>query len=112
VIKTPFPKVKEAREALRAQALELYERYNMAIQNALADGEYEVAMDHMRWLIEHMPKGDDGERMIDESAAKPKQVEGLKGPSIQIGIALGGVTKPKELPQAEVIDITSEELDG
>ena len=103
--KDHFPKVREAREALKEKALELFEAYLLIIKDAHASGNFEVAAQHMQWLIEHMPKGDDGERVIDESAAKPKSVETPKGPTIQIGIALSP-QKPKELPSVEVIDVT------
>lgn len=102
-----FSKVKEAREALKAKALELYEQYDLAIKTALAAGQFEVAMEHMQWLIEHMPKGEEGERMIDESAAKPKQIEkGTGTTSINIGFKLGGIDEaPKALPSVQVVDM-------
>lgn len=103
-----FPKVREAREALKAKALALFEKYEAIIDKAIAAGDLEVAATHVQWLIEHMPN-EDGERMIDATAAKPKKLETAKtGPSIQIGIALGGMNKPKTLP--EVTEIT--EVDG
>jgi hypothetical protein len=85
-----FPKVKEAREALRERALELYERHLALIDRAAEEGKIEYALEASQWLIEHMPASDDGERMIDSSAAKVKEVSGgSSGPTIQIGIALG-----------------------
>lgn len=106
-----FPKVKEAREALREKALELYEKHLALIEKAAQDGKIEAAITASQWLIEHMPRGDDGESIIDSSAAKPKEiVSGSTGPTIQIGIALGPGTKPKELPpvtvDAELVDKT------
>ena len=58
-------------------------------------------------LIEHMPKGPNGETLIDASAAKPKVVEGTKGPQITVGFSLGGIkASQKALP--EVIEIKPE----
>lgn len=103
-----FPRVKEAREALRERAVDLFEKYWSLIQKAEDAGQFDVAMEHARWLVEHMPAGEAGERMIDSSAAKPKEIEGPKGPQIQIGIALGGMKPPTtvQLPVADVIDVT------
>lgn len=93
-----FPRVKEAREALRAKALELYEKHIALIDKAADEGKIEAALQASQWLIEHMPAGNDGERMIDASAAKVKEIaSGPSGPTIQIGIALGPGIKPKEL---------------
>lgn len=94
----------EAREALRGKALELFERYDKAIQDALAAEKFEVALDAMQWLIEHMPE-EGGARMIEASVDQPKQLSGPMTPTIQIGFALGGiVAAPKQLPQAEPVD--------
>jgi hypothetical protein len=104
---TYFPKVKEAREALRGRAIEILESYIAVIAEARAAGDFETATKSLQWLIEHMPE-EDGGRMVDISVDKPKQIEASKGPSIQIGIALGGTSNQKTLPAA--IDITPEEL--
>lgn len=104
-----FPKVKEARDAIKAKALDLFELQLKLIMEAVNKGEIEAALDANQWLMEHMPN-EDGDRMIDPSGAKaPKEVEtGPKGPTIQIGIALGGVGT-KQLPSANIIDITPDE---
>ena len=100
-----FPKVKEAREALREKALAILDKYEEIIQKALEAGDYETAAKHTQWLIEHMPN-EAGERMIDSSAANPKQIEsGPVAPTIQIGIALGGVQQPALPPVVEVVDV-------
>lgn len=105
-----FPKVKEAREALRAKALELYELQVAIIREALVTGKVDVAAAANQWLIEHMPE-EEGVRMIDASIDKPKQIEGQAGPQINIGFALGGMNAPKELPSVNVIDVTPEPKD-
>jgi hypothetical protein len=99
-----FPRVREAREALRERAMELFELQVQIIRQALLKGDFESAYKANEWLLEHMPAEDDGTRMIDSSAAEPKQIAGPTGPQIQIGIKFGG--NPKELPPAEVIDIS------
>lgn len=95
-----FSKVRAAREAMKEKALATYELYLETIQEARENGEFEFALEHLRWLLEHAPN-EDGVRIIDATAAKPKEVDGPRGPTIQIGIAL---QPSKALPQ--VIDIT------
>lgn len=97
--KSPFPKVREAREALKAKALELHELYMTIIQKAILDHDFETAMKATQWLMEHMPS-DDGAQMLDISVDKPKQVEQRTGPSVNIGFALGGI--PKSLPTVTI----------
>lgn len=102
--KTYFPKVKEAREALAAKALELFDNYMNMIKEAQAAGDYEVANEGYQFLMSHMPKDEDGQTLLEPSVdAKKELAKGSAGPTIQIGIALG--SKPKELPQAHVIEV-------
>lgn len=104
-----FPKVKEAREALKEKALEHYELQLKLIMEAVNKGDIESALKANQWLMEHMP-AEDGVRLIDPSAAKPKELEtGPRGPAIQIGIQLGGVNVPKQLAPINVIDIDPDE---
>jgi hypothetical protein len=103
-----FSKVKEAREALKEQALELFNTYVLIINQAINDKDYETAHKATQWLIEHMP-AEDGVRMIDSSASRPKESEQKSlGPAIQIGIALSGQPPRKALPPVEVIDVTDD----
>ena len=96
--------VKRAREALKARANEILERYLKMIDLAVAAEDFETANKAFMFLIEHMPK-DELEAIIDESAAKPKQVEkGYGGPVINIGVKVGG--SAKELPAT--IEVSSE----
>lgn len=101
-----FSRVKEAREVLKAEAEAILGMYMENIRKAIAKGDHETAGKDMRWLLEHMPE-EDGVKMVDASIDKPKSGDGQIGPSIQIGIALGGMTRPKEL-QAAVIDVVPE----
>lgn len=110
-----FPKVKEAREALKAKALELYELQEKAIRAALEAGEYEVAIKAIQWLQEHLP-ADDGVTAIDSSIDTPKPAEkGSATPTIQIGFQLGGIPMgqpqlpaPTQLdsPSVKILDVT------
>ena len=102
-----FPRVAEARAALRAKALELHNLHLEIIQAAIDKGDLETAAGEVRWLTEHMPKGDNNERMIDESAAKPKQIEAPRGPQVNIGFALGGFREKPTLSPAVTIDAES-----
>ncbi len=101
--KDPFPKVREAREALKNKALELFEKYNLIIDKAIEAGNLEVAGKLTQWLIEHMPK-DEGLTVIDESAAKPKgdKQRGPVAPQAFLNFQLGGMSvTPKQLPTAK-----------
>jgi hypothetical protein len=100
-----FPKVKEAREALAAKALELYELYDKAIVRAMEAEQFDIAIEAIQWAMLHMPKDEDGTAVIDQDIDKPKQVDKGGSPTIQIGFKLGGITEHKVLPE-HVIDIT------
>ena len=103
-----FPSVKTAREALKARAHETYEKLLKIIDMAAAAGDFETAGKYAWMLLEHTPK-DEGETVMDESAAKPKLTErGLGGPIIQIGVKVGGVREQESLPEAIIIDVKPE----
>jgi hypothetical protein len=104
--KIPFPRVREAREALKEKALELYEAYMDLAKTAKDQGDFVVAETILWKLIEHMPN-EDGTRMIDASASKPIVKEGPAMPAIQIAVALGGINTPKALNPV-VVDITDD----
>lgn len=83
--------VRKAKEALKAQAYEIYEEYRATIREARVAGKYEEALNAYKWLIDHIPS-EEGERLIEGSSDKVQQVEsGNKGPVINIGFKLGGV---------------------
>jgi phage terminase small subunit len=109
-----FSRVSAAREALRNRAEELINEYIDVAKQAKATGDYESAYKALQWLIEHLPKDENNERVVDRSADKDdvqqKQI-GDTMPRIQIGIALGGVTKRTQAlpsPTVEVIDVKPE----
>ena len=81
------------------------------IDMAAERGDFETAAKYAWTLLEHTPK-EDGEAIIDESAAKPKQLEaGPRGPLIQIvGLKIGGLNQDSQaqLPEAQVIDVEPE----
>lgn len=100
-----FPKVAEARKVLTDEALELYRLYRTIIQAALDKGEFEVAADHTQWLIEHMPEDEESGTLVGTSVDKNREpdVQG-GGPSIQIGLALGGMpSSQKALPTVTLV---------
>lgn len=98
-------RVQEAREALRDRAMDIFEAMLAVTVEARANKNYEVAAETLKWLYEHMPADAEGNRVIDSSAAKAKEIETNKGPQIAIGIQLGGMGT-RELPAAKIIDIT------
>lgn len=102
-----FTKVAAARQLLLDQADKIIAEYIDLARAAKDAGDYETSAKILQWLIEHMP-ADQGNRIVDVSVDKKvEQVQqGPTGPTIQIGINVGGVAvkKPKQLPPAEVID--------
>ena len=104
-----FSKVKEAREKISSEALELYDMYKGLIRDAIVAHDFETASKGLQFIMDHIPADSEGTRLLDPSVDKPKQVEGNKGPTIQIGFQLGGVNIPSELPVA--IDITPKKLE-
>lgn len=106
-----FRTVKEAREALQDRAKELLDRYLQVVMEAHAAGNHELAIKSLQYLMERMPS-DDGLTMLDGSVDRQKVIEAPKqaGPSIKIGIALGGVGQPqKQLPSVTVVE---DDIDG
>lgn len=107
--RNPFPKVAEAREAIKAKALAMADLYEKAIKDAMAAGEYEAALKAMQWFLEHTPSHD-GISVIDAGVDSKAAQKGPAGPKIQIGIKLDGMgAQPKELPAITVIDIEPED---
>lgn len=101
-----FSRVAIARQVLREKAEEIYAEYFETLKLAKEAGDFETASKGLQWLMDHMPAEDDGTRMIDVSVDKTTTVVAAPtGPSIQIGIQLGGVKPQKALPSAEVIDV-------
>lgn len=98
-----FPRVKEAREALKEKAMAILAKYEYIIDQAIAKGDLETAAEHTRWLLAHMPN-EEGIRLIDTDATKPKDSDGPKGPQIQIGVMLTPPAEIKPLPTVKVID--------
>ncbi len=105
-----FPKIREARELLLAQAEELINLKMKIARDAMSKGDFETANKCVDWLLEHMPKSE-GVTVIDPSIDKAiAKDSGPKGPQIQIGIALGGVNQ-KALPSSPVIDVKAIEAE-
>jgi hypothetical protein len=106
-----FPKVKEARAKLAERADELITEYMALAAHARDKGNLEVAEAILWKLIDHLPN-EDGVRLLDQSSSKGGSKDDGKaaGPTIQIGIALGGVSPTmKVLPPVEIIDVDPHE---
>lgn len=100
-----FGSVRKARAALLARANELMDGYLDLIKKASEAGEYDVASKAYQYLFDHMPP-EDGQRLLEQGIDKPKQVEGYRGPTIQIGFKLGGIdqhTLPESIIEIEPI---------
>lgn len=90
--------VQRAREILQKEAESIVEQHLQTIDLAIADEQYEFALEAQRWLIEHIAD-DDGVRVVDASVDKKQDQTKLVGPQVNIGIALGGIPQP-QLQQA------------
>ena len=98
--------VRKAREALKERAMEILDEFQQTIRDARVAGKYEEALSAYKWLIDHIP-ADEGKRIIEGSSDKVKETEtGNKGPVINIGLRIGGIDSPKQLP--EIIDVSPE----
>lgn len=112
----PFPRVALAREVLKERATEIIEAYLALAAKASEAGKEDVAADILWKLIDHMPR-DGGSGIIDSSKSKPPtgSTGGSAlptGPTINIGLALGGMAKePKTLPapKVEIIDVETQD---
>lgn len=104
-----FSKVKEAREALRDKAVELFTGYMALIQTAQAAEEFQVAAEGYQFLMKHLPKDEAGLTLLDSPVDKQVVKTGSSGPTIQIGIALGPRPEVKALPPAVDIDLIENE---
>ena len=99
-----FPRIREARELLLAQAEELIKLKLKIAKEALDARNYDAANDAVNFLLLHMPSVE-GKTVIDQDIDKPKLDTKTSIPVINIGVALGGINKPKELPiSIKVID--------
>lgn len=98
----PFSKIKTVRLALREHAEELYQQYMDTILRAKSAGEHEVALKALQWLISHMPPDEDGTKLIEPDIDKQQPTQlGSTGPSIQIGIQVGGTGKALPKPKVK-----------
>ena len=102
--KKTLSKVKRVRDIIRAEAEEIYRDYRAALKLAVAAGQYEAALKGYAWLVGHAPADEEGVRMVDADVDKQAEEKGHTGPIINIGIKLGALEKPKELPQVIEID--------
>lgn len=98
--------IRAARRTLALNA-EAYAAAHMeAVTAAIADGDPKalaVAVKASQWALERIADGAD--RVVDSAKQAPTQ------PSLQIGIAIGGVPQPPALPPAEdTVDAISPEL--
>ncbi len=106
-----FPKIREAREALKSEALDILRRYRENAEIAQQHGDYIIAKETYEFLLEHMPLDSDGEALLGPSIdkTKPEVKSGNVGPQINIGFQLGGVATPKALPAGpSIIDVTGD----
>lgn len=97
-----FKSVKEAREAFKAKADKFVAQYELAIDEAIKNKDFEAATKAIQWALEHMASDDDGTKIIDIGIDRPKGDNIKTGPQINIGFQLGGISQPKAI---EAIDV-------
>jgi hypothetical protein len=93
-----------ARQLLKEKAEEILEQYLRVVDEARVSGDYETAAKSLQWLIEHMPNDEDGSPIVQVSVDKKTQPTESKsnGPSIQIGIAVGGLGPDRSLKDSDL----------
>lgn len=98
-----FPKVAEARQAIADNAVAIYTAYMALAVAAQEAGEFIVA-EKIYWnLMDHMPEDEETGKLLGASADKTIEGGGA-GPTIQIGLALGGMPAPTAIPAGIVVD--------
>jgi len=105
-----FGSVRKAREALKERAEEIVKMYFETWKQALAFGDFETAQKCASDLAKHIPKDEEGFTVFDTDVDKTAVLDKSKsGPSIQIGVAIGGLNRA--LPEAvvEVIEVKHNE---
>lgn len=100
-----FPKVAEARKLLTDEAADLYRMYKQIAVEALAAQDFAVAEKAIGFLLTHMPEDEETGTLLNTDIDKNKEpdIKGGGGPSIQIGLALGGMPAQKALPTVTVV---------
>lgn len=99
-----FPKVAEARQAIADNAVNIYNAYMALAVEAAAAQEFATAEKILWNLLEHMPEDEETGKLLSGSADKAPQIEGVVGPTIQIGLALGGMPAQDALPKVIAVD--------
>lgn len=101
-----FPKVAEARKLLADEAVDLLKMYKKIAVDALAAQDFLVAEKVVGFLLSHMPEDEESGTLLNTNIDSNREpdVKGGGGPSIQIGLALGGMP-PKALPEVTEVAI-------
>lgn len=106
-----FPKVAEARQAIADDAKWWYDFYKQIAIEALAAQDFVTAEKVGFNVITHMPEDEETGTLLQASIDKNREPDqkGSTGPSIQIGLALGGMPTQEQQalpPTTTIIDIT------
>ena len=104
--------VQRAREVYAEKAALAVALFFKNIKRAMEAGDHETVSKALQWYMEHSPKTESGDRIL-ETGVDVKQVKpvesGPTGPIIQLGFRLGGAPQPTLPPaQPDVIDIQPE----
>jgi hypothetical protein len=101
-----FPRVAEAKKILTDEAVELLKLYKQIAVEALAAQEFETAEVAVRFLLAHMPEDEETGTLLGTDVDKNREPDqkGGGGPTIQIGLALGGMPQQKALPTVTIVE--------
>lgn len=106
-----FPKVAAARQLLVDEAEWWYGFYKQVAIDSLAAQDFITAEKTAFNILSHMPEDDETGTLLGVSIDKNREPDqkGPQGPSIQIGLALGGMPTQEQqaLPPANIIDLVA-----
>lgn len=104
-----FPKVAEAKKALAEDAVWWYNFYKQIAIDALAAKEFETAEKAAAFIMAHAPEDEETGTLLNTDVDKNREPDVQSGgPSIQIGLALGGMP---QTTTTTIIDVTPKKLD-
>jgi hypothetical protein len=102
-----FSSVRKARELLRERSLDIYNAYVKLAEEATKKGDFETAEKIYRYILDHT-EDEDGKALFAPSVDKQQKLtdgDGPKGPTINIGVAIGGLGKALPEPVIEAVQI-------
>ena len=111
VKKIRLSSVQKAREIYAEKAALALQLFFKNIKRAMEAGDHETVSKALQWYMEHAPKAESGDRLlepgIDSKSSHQPVVQ--QGPTIHLGVRLGGAPQQALLPAQNVIDLQPEQ---